>query len=95
MISQKEVKHIAKLSRLGLDASEIKKMENDLSSILDYIEKLKEVNVSKVEPTSHSIQIENVMREDEAKKQKPETVNKLVEMAPERKERYVKVKSVL
>jgi aspartyl-tRNA(Asn)/glutamyl-tRNA(Gln) amidotransferase subunit C len=52
MISEEEVKHIAKLARLGLTQVEVKKMQKELSSILDYIKKLKKVDVSKIEPSS-------------------------------------------
>ncbi len=68
MISKEEVKHIAKLARLGLGEKEIEKFQKELSSILDYVEKLKEVDVSKVEPTSHLLRVENVMRKDEVSK---------------------------
>jgi len=95
MISKEEVKHIAKLARLGLTESEIRKFQRELSSILDYMEKLKEVDVSKVEPTSHSIKVENVMKEDEPKEKKLELRKKLVEMAPEKEKGYLKVKSIL
>ncbi len=94
MISKEEVKHIAKLARLGLSEKEIEKMREELSKILDYIEKLKEVDVSKVEPTSHSIKVENVMRADESLKSKVQN-SKLVEMAPDTKDGFVKVKSIL
>jgi len=96
MISKEEVKHIAKLARLGLTSSEIRKFQKELSSILDYIEKLKEVDISGIEPTSHSIEIENVMRRnDELKEEKLETRKKLIEMAPEKKEGYLKTKPIL
>ncbi len=95
MISEEEVKHIAKLARLGLTQAELKKMQNELSSILDYMEKLKELDISKIEPTSHSVKIENVMREDQSKEKKLEIRKKLIEMAPEKKEGYLKTKSVL
>ena len=96
MISKEEVKHIAKLARLGLTSSEIRKFQKELSSILDYIEKLKEVDISGIEPTSHSIEIENVMRRnDELKEEKIETRKKLIEMAPEKKEGYLKTKPIL
>ena len=70
MISREEVKHIAKLARLGITEKEEEKFTKELSKILDYVEKLKEVAVSKVEPTSHlSTQakrsVENVMRKDQ------------------------------
>jgi len=96
MISKEEVKHIAKLARLGLTEKEIEKFQRELSSILDYIEKLKEVNISKTEPTSHSIEVKNVMRKDEMKSQKSKVKSqKLLELAPETKESYLKVKSIL
>jgi len=72
MISKEEVKHIAKLARLGLTEKEIAKYQRELSSILDYVEKLKEVDVSRVEPTSHSIAMENVMRDDRASEKREE-----------------------
>jgi len=92
MISKKEVKHIAKLARLGLTEKEIKKFQRELSSILDYFEKLKEVKIEEVKPTSHSIKIENIFREDELKKQSLERVNKLIKMTPQREKNYLKVK---
>ena len=95
MISKQEVEHIAKLARLGLTEKEIEKFQRELSKILDYIEKLKEVDVSEVEPTSHSILVENIMRIDELKKEKIEIGKKLVEMAPEKKSGFLKTKSIL
>jgi len=95
MISKQEVEHIAKLARLGLTEKEIEKFQRELSKILDYIEKLKEVDISKVEPTSHSILVENIMRIDELKKEKIEIGKKLVEMAPEKKSGFLKTKSIL
>ncbi len=95
MISKQEVQHIAKLARLGLSQKEIKKFEKELSSILDYAKKIKKIDVSKVRATTHPFFLENVTREDRVKKQKPTLANKLVEATPEKKGRYVKVKSVL
>lgn len=95
MITKKDVEHIAKLARLGLTEKEIKKFQKELSSILDYIEKLKEVDVSKTELFGHLIKIENVIRQDQAKPQPTQVVNKLIEAAPEKKKGYVKVKSIL
>lgn len=94
MISKEEVKHIAKLARLGLSEKEIEKMRGELSKILDYIEKLKEVDVSEVEPTSHPLKVENVTRKDESLKPKVQS-SKLLELAPDKKEGFVKVKSIL
>ena len=94
MISKEEVKHIAKLARLGLSDKEIGEFQKELSKILNYIEKLKEVDISNVKPTSHSIQVENVMREDEEKEKLKTKKEKLLELAPESKNGYLKVKSI-
>jgi len=95
MISKEEAKHIAKLARLGLSSEEINKFQKELSKILDYITKLKEVDISGVEPTSHSISVENIMRKDKEEAQRNETKKYLIEAAPEEKEGYIKVKSIL
>ena len=95
MITKKEVEHIAKLARLGLSPAEVKKMENELSAILDYFEKLKKIDVSKTQPFSNPHLLENVTREDQTKKQEIEKVNKLVKAIPEKEGRYAKVKAVL
>ncbi len=95
MITKQEVQHIAKLARLGLTEKEIEKFQKDLSSILNYVEKLKEVDISEIKPTSHSLRIENVMRIDEARAVDPEIRKKILDLAPETKEEYLKVKSIL
>lgn len=94
MISKEEVQHIAKLARLGLTEKEIEKFQKEFSAILDYIEKLKKVDILNIDLTSHSILIENIMRPDES--EKPNLKNKkLLELAPETKNSYLKVKPVL
>lgn len=95
MISKEEVQHIAKLARLGLSEKEIKKFQKELSLILDYIKKLEEVDISKIEPTSHAVGIKNVTREDKEKEKVKRKNEKLLELAPETKNNYLKVKSIL
>ncbi|MFC1630283.1 Asp-tRNA(Asn)/Glu-tRNA(Gln) amidotransferase subunit GatC [Patescibacteria group bacterium] len=95
MISKKEVEHIAKLARLGLKDSEIQKLQKELSLILEYIDQLKKVDVAGIVPTSHSISIENVKREDKVKERNPETRKKILEEVPEKKEEYIKVRPIL
>jgi aspartyl-tRNA(Asn)/glutamyl-tRNA(Gln) amidotransferase subunit C len=96
MINKDEVQHIAKLARLGLGEKEIEKMEKELSLILDYFNLLKEVDVSGIEPSFYSTEeLEKISaREDYIKKSK-KTVKKLLDSAPETKEDFVKVKTVL
>ena len=82
MVTKKEVQHIAKLARLGLTQKEIEKFRRELSAILDYIEKLKKVNVVKVEPTSHPLSIENVTRDDEVFKFKKKLIDGHLKVKP-------------
>ncbi len=95
MISKKEVEHIAKLARLGLSREEINKFQKELSKIFDYFTKLEKVDIFGIEPTSHSILLENIKREDKVKSQEIETKKDLIKAAPQEKERYIKVKSIL
>lgn len=95
MITRKEVQHVAKLARLGLTKKEEEKFAKELSLILEYVEKLKEVDVEGVEPTSHALKIENVLREDKVKEQDIEKVKKLIEAFPEKEKSFLKVKSIL
>ncbi len=95
MISKQEVIHIADLARIGMSQKELKKIQKDMSSILNYFNLLKKVDVSRVNPTSHSVLVENIMREDKRKERNINLANELVKNSPERKARYVKVKSVL
>jgi aspartyl-tRNA(Asn)/glutamyl-tRNA(Gln) amidotransferase subunit C len=94
MLKKSEVEHVAKLARIKLSSEEIKLMQKDLSSILDYVEKLKELNVEKIPPTTHSTGIRNITRKDIASKQDLKQSKKLIDLAPEKKERFIKIKSV-
>ncbi len=93
-LSKEEVKHIALLARLGLTEEEIERYANQISSILDYVEILKEVNTDGIEPTAQVTGLENVMREDVMNKSDNETMKKLIEMAPEQEDNLVKTRSV-
>ena len=95
MLSKEEVKHIAKLARLQLSDEEIEKYQKELSLILDYIGKLKEVDIKGVEPTSHAIEMENITRKDRALPAKAEIREKLLEQIPEKEGDYLKVRSIL
>jgi len=63
-LSSKEVEHIAMLARLKLTEEEKELFSEQLSKILEYIEKLNELDTEDVEPTSHVIPLRNVFRED-------------------------------
>jgi aspartyl-tRNA(Asn)/glutamyl-tRNA(Gln) amidotransferase subunit C len=66
-ISRADVEHVAHLARLHLTDEELDRMQVQLSNILGAIDTLQEVDTSHVGPTASVIQLENVMREDEAR----------------------------
>ena len=67
MANDLNVKDVAHLARLELSSEEEQKIGSQLSSVLGYIEKLKEVDVSGVEPTAHAFPMVNVTRADETR----------------------------
>ena len=67
-----DVKYVAHLARLSLSPEEEQKIGAQLNQILGYIEKLKEVDVSGVEPTAHPFPLVNVTRPDEVRPSLPQ-----------------------
>lgn len=65
MIEREQVLHVARLCRLRLSEGEIDTLAGELSSILDHVDKLAEVDIEGVEPTSHVVPLQNVLRADE------------------------------
>ena len=71
MIDRAQVLHVARLARLRLDEEEIGRMSSELSSVLDHIEKISQLDLEGVEPTSHVVDLENVFRADEPRESWP------------------------
>lgn len=86
------IDHFLKLSRLEIKKQEKEKLEKDFFSILKFIRKLEEVEIKEIEPIKHSIALKNILRED--KEEKFLKREKLLDLAPEKKDNYFKVKSV-
>ncbi len=63
-IGPEVVRHVALLSRLQLESGEAEQYADDLGKILHYVEKLAQLDTSNVPPTSHSLGLSNVFRED-------------------------------
>lgn len=63
-ISQETVKYVAHLARIDLKDNELEKLSHQLRDILDFIDKLKILDVAKVSPTSHILALNNVLRDD-------------------------------
>ena len=81
MIDREQVLHVARLARLHLDEDEVERMTSELSTILDHIEKIGELDLDGVEPTSHVIALQNVLRPDEPRESLPR--ERALEPAPD------------
>lgn len=64
-MSDFNIKYVAHLARLALTPDEEKRLSSQMGNILGYIEKLRELDVSNVEPTAHAVPLINVMRTDQ------------------------------
>lgn len=95
MISKEEVLKIAKLARLELSEQEIQNMQKDLSSILDYFNVLKKAKSSSAKTAGKAPSGGNVVRSDEVKPKGSSFAGDLINAAPDKKDGYIKVKSVL
>jgi len=80
-LSKEEIEHVALLARLQLSEEEKERLTGHLNQIMVHFEKLQELDTSEVEPTSHSIPVENVLREDVAGPSLP--VEDVIANAPE------------
>jgi aspartyl-tRNA(Asn)/glutamyl-tRNA(Gln) amidotransferase subunit C len=65
MIDRDQVLHVAKLARLRLQDDELERMAGELSVIIEHVERINELDLDEVEPTSHVVGLENVLRPDE------------------------------
>ncbi|SDN80118.1 Asp-tRNA(Asn)/Glu-tRNA(Gln) amidotransferase subunit GatC [Alkalicoccus daliensis] len=92
-ITKEQIRHVANLARLELKEEEIAHFGEQLDDIIDAAEQLNELSTDNVEPTSHVIDVRNVMRED---KTKPSLSNEdAMRNVPETEKGQVRVPSVL
>ncbi|MFC7062522.1 Asp-tRNA(Asn)/Glu-tRNA(Gln) amidotransferase subunit GatC [Halobacillus seohaensis] len=92
-ISKDEVKHVANLARLSIKEEEANLFTKQLDDIITYAEQLNELDTEGVEPTTHVLDLQNVMRKDEPKKwiEKEDALKN----APDQQDGQFKVPSVL
>jgi aspartyl-tRNA(Asn)/glutamyl-tRNA(Gln) amidotransferase subunit C len=64
VIDREQVLHVARLARLELTDEEVERMASELSGILEHVERINQLDLENVEPTSHVVAIENVLRPD-------------------------------
>jgi aspartyl-tRNA(Asn)/glutamyl-tRNA(Gln) amidotransferase subunit C len=80
MIDREQVLHVARLARLELTDEEVQRMSGELSAVLDHIEKIGELDLDGVPPTTHVVEVENALRPDVPEPSLPREV--ALEQAP-------------
>jgi aspartyl-tRNA(Asn)/glutamyl-tRNA(Gln) amidotransferase subunit C len=65
VIDRDQVLHVARLARLELSEDEVARMATELSAILEHVERIAALDLEDVEPTSHVVDLTNVLRPDE------------------------------
>ncbi|MFO7527116.1 MAG: Asp-tRNA(Asn)/Glu-tRNA(Gln) amidotransferase subunit GatC [Ignavibacteriaceae bacterium] len=92
-VTKKDVEKIAELARLKFSDDELQSFTKDMNRILEYVEKLKELNTENIEPLSHPNRGTNVFRDDELKNSvQPEEALK---NAPDKDDKFFKVPKVI
>ena len=82
MLSRDQVLHVARLARLELSDEEIERLGSELSKVLDWVETIEQLgDLEDVKPTSHVVEVENVLRADEPRPSLP--AEKALESAPD------------
>ncbi len=92
-ITSEVVSHIARLCRISLSDEEHKLFTLQLNQILAYMDKLNKLNIENVEPTSHVLHLENVLREDKISPSLPR--EKMFVNAPDKHKGYFKVPRII
>jgi aspartyl-tRNA(Asn)/glutamyl-tRNA(Gln) amidotransferase subunit C len=92
MISTAEVKNLADLAHLKLSPEEVEKFKTDISSILNYVDSINSVDIHTEELTENNV---NVFRDDKITNEPNQYTESLLNAAPQREGRYVKVPKIL
>jgi len=90
------INHIANLARIHLSKDEKEIFDKEFPAILAYFEKIKEADTSVVNDSSTINNLINVLRKDEPRKENiDQTIEKIIKLAPDLKERFLKIKKIL
>ena len=81
MIDREQVLHVARLARLALPDEEVERMASELSGILEHVDRIAALDLDGVEPTSHVVALENMLRADEPRPSLPR--ERALEQAPD------------
>lgn len=92
-IGKKDVEHIGLLSRMDLSEEEKERFTEQLMRILEYIEKLEELDTEEVKPVTHAVALQNVLRQDQVKPSLP--TDEGLAAAPDKIASFFKVPRVI
>jgi len=92
-LTRADVEHVAALARLGLSEEEKERLRDQLSSILDHINALQDVDTSAIPPTAQVIRLDNVMRDDQPRPSLPREA--VLANAPRQTDGFFEVDAVL
>lgn len=92
-ITEDEVRHVALLARLHVTDDEIKVFTDQLNGILTYMDMLRKVDTTGVEPTSHAVPIPTPFREDEGTPSLSQ--DQTLSNAPQKEKRFFKVPRII
>ena len=92
-LSREEVLHIALLARLGLTETEVDRLSEQLSNILENFEALQQVDTEGIPPTAQSIALQNVTKDDEVTASLPPS--QILANAPKKEKNFFRVRAVL
>ncbi|MCM3733214.1 Asp-tRNA(Asn)/Glu-tRNA(Gln) amidotransferase subunit GatC [Fictibacillus nanhaiensis] len=92
-ISKDQVKHVAHLARLAVTDEEAEMLTEQLDKIIGFAEELKELDTDNVEPTTHVLELKNVLREDKVRNSV--SVDEAMKNAPAQKDGQFKVPNIL
>jgi aspartyl-tRNA(Asn)/glutamyl-tRNA(Gln) amidotransferase subunit C len=81
VIEREQVLHVAKLARLSFSDEEVDRLAPELSKIVEYVEQMDRLELEGVEPTSHVVELQNVLREDVPRPSLPK--ERALEQAPD------------
>ena len=92
-ITPEDVRHVARLARLELSEAELERMRAEMDAILAYMDKLRSLDTTGVEPTSHAVPLRNVMRDDEPRPSFPR--DDMLANAPDRAGNFFRVPRII
>ncbi len=92
-LSIDDIKKVAKLARIEFSEDELQQFTTQLDSIIGYIEKMNELDTGAISPTSHVVDVKNVMREDEVRESLPREES--IKNAPLAEEGFFKVPKII